>query len=67
MQLHKYVNRLFPLTHAHFEQWYLLFSTTVDELFAGVTASLVKQRAKSVAMVMQIKILNEPSSTDKIC
>ena len=66
MQLHKYVNRLFPLTHAHFEQWYLLFSTTVDELFAGTTASLVKQRAKNIAMVMQIKILNEPSSTDKI-
>ena len=66
MQLHKHVNRLFPLTHAHFEQWYLLFSTTVDEFFAGTTASLVKQRAKNIAMVMQIKILNEPSSTDKI-
>ena len=67
MQLHRHVNRLFPLTHAHFEHWYLLFSKTVDELFAGATARLVKQRAKSIAMVMQIKILNEPSSTDKIC
>ena len=66
MELHKHVNRLFPLTSAHFEQWNYLFSTTVDELFAGATASLVKQRTKSISAVMQIKILNDPSSADKI-
>lgn len=66
MELHKHLNRLFPLTTAHFEQWYLLFSTTVDELFSGATADLAKQRVKSIATVMQIKIANEPSSADKI-
>lgn len=66
MELHKHVNRLFPLTSAHFEQWNYLFSTTVDELFEGATASLVKQRTKSISAVMQIKILNDPSSADKI-
>ena len=66
MELHKHVNRLFPFTTAHFNQWNHLLGTTVDELFAGATASLVKQRAKSIAMVMQIKILNETSLTDKI-
>ncbi|MFZ1305548.1 MAG: group III truncated hemoglobin [Ferruginibacter sp.] len=66
MELHKHVNRLFPLTEEHFRQWNHLFSTTVDELFEGTTANLVKQRAKSIAAVMQIKILKESSSADRI-
>ncbi len=66
MELHKHVNRLFPLTDEHFIRWNLLFSTSVDELFAGERAELAKQRAKSISAVMQIKILNETSSTDKI-
>ena len=66
MELHKHINRLFPLTEEHFRQWNYLFSTTVDELFEGTTANLVKQRAKSIAAVMQIKIINESSSAEKI-
>lgn len=66
MELHKHVNRLFPLTEDHFRQWNHLFSITVDELFEGTTANLVKQRAKSIAAVMQIKILKESSSADRI-
>jgi hemoglobin len=66
MELHKHISRLFPLTEDHFRQWNYLFSKTVDELFVGTTASLVKERAKSIAAVMQIKILKESSSSDKI-
>ncbi|MBL7703625.1 MAG: group III truncated hemoglobin [Ferruginibacter sp.] len=66
MELHKHINRLFPLTEAHFKQWNLLFCTAVDELFEGKTADLVKQRAKSISTVMQIKIINESAATDKI-
>ncbi len=66
MELHKHINRLFPLTDEHFKRWNLLFSTSVDELFAGERAELAKQRAKSISAVMQIKILNETSSADKI-
>ena len=66
MELHKHINRLFPLTEAHFERWILLFTETVDKLFEGEKASLAKQRAKSIAAVMQIKILNNTSSVDKI-
>jgi len=66
MELHKHVNRLFPLTKTHFEKWNHLFCNAVDELFEGTTAGLVKQRAKSISTVMQIKILNDPSSVDKI-
>ena len=66
MELHKHINRLFPLNESHFIRWNLLFTTTVDELFAGEKAGLVKQRAKSISDVMQIKILNTTSSADKI-
>ena len=66
MELHKHINRLFPLTEDHFKQWIYLFIKTVDELYEGATASLVKQRATSIAAVMQIKILKESSSSDKI-
>ena len=66
MELHKHINRLYPLTAEHFTRWNLLFTTTVDELFTGDKAELAKQRAKSISAVMQIKILNETSSADKI-
>ncbi|MEO6252299.1 MAG: group III truncated hemoglobin [Ferruginibacter sp.] len=66
MELHKHINRMFPLTTAHFEHWYQLFSTTVDELFSGATADTVKQRVKSIAAVMQVKITGEQSSSDNI-
>jgi hemoglobin len=66
MELHKHINSLYPLTAKHFERWSILFNSTVDELFSGEKAMLVKQRAKSISAVMQIKILNEASSADKI-
>lgn len=66
MQLHKHVNRLFPLTEEHFKQWNRLFSGTVDEMFKGDTANLVKIRAVSIAAVMQLKIAAETSSPGKI-
>ena len=61
MELHKHVNRLFPLTERHFKQWNNLFNTTVDEFFKGPKAKLVKERAKSISIVMQIKIAAESS------
>jgi hemoglobin len=66
MELHMHLHQLSTLTTEHFEQWNYLFSTTVDELFAGVTADLAKQRARSISTVMQIKILKDQSSADKI-
>lgn len=66
MELHKHINRLFPLTAAHFTRWIDLFNGTVDALFAGETAEQAKQRIKSIAAVMQLKILNETAAADKI-
>ncbi|HRI26337.1 MAG TPA: group III truncated hemoglobin [Ferruginibacter sp.] len=65
MELHRHVNRLLPLTREHFRQWEQLFCSTVDELFAGDTAALVKQRALSISAVMKLKILDS-SSVDRI-
>jgi hemoglobin len=66
MEIHKHLHKIAPLSAEHFKQWLHLFNTTVDELFKGKTASLAKQRALSIATVMQIKIISEYSSADKI-
>jgi hemoglobin len=64
MELHKRINIHLPLTAVHFQQWESLFSSTVDELFSGEKAELVKQRAMSISKVIQSKLLD--SSVDKI-
>jgi hemoglobin len=38
-----------PLRRAHFEQWLSLWTSTVDELFAGERAELAKAHARRVA------------------
>jgi len=38
-----------PLRRAHFERWLALWTTTVDELFAGPRADLAKEHALRVA------------------
>jgi hemoglobin len=62
MEIHKRLHQLTPLTTEHFQQWVHLFTSTVDELFAGEKALLAKQRAISISTVMQIKILNQPGN-----
>ncbi|MBL7916240.1 MAG: group III truncated hemoglobin [Bacteroidia bacterium] len=42
----------------HFNRWIELFTKTVDDLFEGKNATTIKQRAMSIATVMQIKIAN---------
>lgn len=66
MELHKHLHHLMPLTDEHFKQWTHLFTATVDELFAGDKAELAKQRALSIATVMQIKILHQPEERGKM-
>lgn len=66
MEMHRRLNQLIPLTAEHFQQWTNLFTSTVDELFAGEKAVLAKQRAISISTVMQIKIIQQPGDIDKI-
>jgi len=57
MQVHKNIHALHSFKAADFKQWYQLFVATVDELFEGDNAELIKQRALSIATIMQIKIV----------
>ncbi|QGW28745.1 group III truncated hemoglobin [Phnomibacter ginsenosidimutans] len=58
MERHKQLNQQSAIEPAHFQQWLHLFASTVDRLFAGENAETIKQRAASIATVMQLKILH---------
>ena len=58
MTAHKQLHQKTPLNAEHFQEWIKLFTQTVDELFEGEKAELTKQRAISIATVMQIKIVH---------
>ena len=57
MEVHYDLNKKIPLQQKHFSQWLLLFYTTVDNLYTGKIATLAKTRAKSIAAVMEFKML----------
>jgi hemoglobin len=56
MQLHLDLHTKSALRKAHFERWLLHFNTSLGELFEGEKAELARQRALSIATVMQVKI-----------
>ena len=56
MQPHMILHQKSPLQKHHFQTWLKYFNETVDELFEGEKAFLAKERALSIATVMQIKI-----------
>jgi len=59
LKTHQGLHKVFPLSKEHFEAWTHLFIATVDELYEGTKASLAKQRAASIAAVMQIKLAQQ--------
>lgn len=58
MIAHQQLHQRSPLTSEHFKRWQELFLQTVDELFEGDNAAIAKQRAQSIATVMQLKIFH---------
>jgi hemoglobin len=64
MVAHVQLHQKSPLSAAHFDRWRQLFFATVDELFEGDMAELIKQRALSIATMMRIKVFptNDPKS-----
>lgn len=56
MQPHLALHQKSPITKQHFETWLRYFTETIDELFEGATAFVAKERATSIATVMQVKI-----------
>jgi len=56
LKVHLDLNQKVKLNLEHFESWLALFSNTVDELFEGVTANSAKNKALSIATVIQTKL-----------
>lgn len=57
MNLHRHLHHIRPLNEKHFSRWVELFVETIDEFFEGEKADLARQRAKSIAAVMEEKII----------
>ena len=55
---HQDLHKKSPMNMEHFQRWTELFNQTVDELFEGDKAIFIKQRALSIATLMQIKIFS---------
>ncbi len=56
MQPHIALHQKSPLTKDHFTTWLGSFKETVDELFSGDNTFIIKERATSIATIMQIKV-----------
>ena len=54
--VHKNLHQKSPLLSEHFEIWLMLFTQTIDDHFVGINAELAKQRAASIAMIMQLRM-----------
>ena len=62
MPVHMRLHAQTTLTKSHFERWVSLFTETVDTYFEGEKAELARQRAISIATMMQIKIVETPQT-----
>jgi hemoglobin len=60
MEVHQNIHSLSAIDKKHFDRWVQLFTQTVDEFFEGAKATLAKQRAQSIATMMNIK-MNHPN------
>lgn len=58
INVHKQVHSLHAFHKADFDEWTKLFKETVDEMYEGENAELIKQRALSIATVMQLRVLD---------
>jgi hemoglobin len=56
MQLHQHISDLSPIKKEHLDRWVELFTQTVNDMAEGDTAELMKQRARSIATMMEIKL-----------
>jgi hemoglobin len=59
MRPHLDLHQQSPLQKHHFETWLRYFKEAVDERFEGANAFIIKERATSIATVMQIKTIQQ--------
>lgn len=59
MEVHQHIHHLSKIKKEHLDRWVKLFTSTLDENFQGSRAELMKQRARSIATLMDIKLNHE--------
>lgn len=57
MTAHFKLHEKHPFTKAHFVRWLALFQDTLNDNFEGQNTELARQRALSIATVMEIKLI----------
>lgn len=60
MAIHQEISNRSRISKKHLDRWLKLFTETIAEEFEGQKAELMKQRAKSIATLMEIRF-NHPN------
>lgn len=63
MLKHLMLNQAVPLNPAHFERWMMIWEQTVNDKFEGPLAQKAITRARSIAQLMDYKILQAGHKT----
>jgi len=56
MVVHQHIHHLSHIKKEHLDRWVQIFTGTVDGMFEGDKATLIKQRGSSIATLMDIKL-----------
>lgn len=56
MEVHQHIHQLSRINKEHLDRWVTLFQETVDQFFSGEKATLMKQRGRSIATLMDVKL-----------
>lgn len=62
MGVHRHIHHLSKIQKEHLDRWVKIFTETLDETFEGPKTELMKQRARSIATLMDIKLNHEGMS-----
>jgi hemoglobin len=56
MEVHQHIHHLSKIKKEHLDRWVKIFTETLEESFEGAKTELMKQRARSIATLMDIKL-----------
>lgn len=56
MDLHQHLSKVKSIEKRHFNRWNKLFTATIDDLFEGEKATLLKSKTISISGIMQKNI-----------
>ncbi len=62
MEVHQHIHDLSKIKKEHLDRWVKIFTETLDERFEGPKTELMKQRARSIATLMDIKLNHDQIS-----